>query len=177
MFGNAKQNQSTKFMTKLIILLAISTVLINCNNTTMNEQKNDNMKVVSADVKAPKVIGIGGVFFFSEDPQKTKDWYSVNLGFEMNDWGSVSFESLDINRPQIINSIQWTPFKRGDEYFAPSKKEYMINYRVQNIEGLVSKLEKNGVTIVDTISTYSYGKFVHIMDAEGTKIELWEPVQ
>ena len=86
MFGNAKQNQTTKFITKLIILLAISTVLINCNNTTMNEQKNDNMKVVSADVKAPKVIGIGGVFFFSEDPQKTKDWYSVNLGFEMNDW-------------------------------------------------------------------------------------------
>ena len=95
----------------------------------------------------------------------------------MNDWCSVSFESLDIDRPQIINSIQWTPFKSGDDYFAPSKKEYMINYRVQNIEGLVSKLEKNGVTIVDTISTYSYGKFVHIMDEEGTKIELWEPIQ
>jgi hypothetical protein len=72
MFGNAKQNQTTKFMTKLIILLAISTVLINCNNTTMNEQKNDNMKVVSTDVKVPKVIGIGGVFFFSEDLKKNK---------------------------------------------------------------------------------------------------------
>lgn len=95
----------------------------------------------------------------------------------MNDWGSVSFESLDIDRPQIINSIQWTPFKSGDDYFAPSKKEYMINYRVQNIEGLVLKLKNNGVTLVDTITTYDYGKFVHIMDAEGTKIELWEPTE
>ena len=88
----------------------------------IKQQKNDKMKVILTDVKAPKVTGIGGVFFFSEDPQKTKDWYSENLGFEMIDWGSVSFESLDIDRPQIINSIQWTPFKSGDDYFAPSKK-------------------------------------------------------
>ena len=127
----------------------------------MKEQKNDNTKVISIDVKAPKVIGIGGIFFFSDDTEKTKDWYTKNLGFEMNDWGSVSFESLDIDRPQIINSIQWTPFKSEDDYFAPSKKEYMINYRVQNIEGLVLKLKNNGVTLVDTITTYDYGKFVH----------------
>jgi len=164
-------------MTKLIILLAISTVLINCNNTTMKEQKNDNTKVISTDVKAPKVIGIGGIFFFSDDTEKTKDWYTKNLGFEMNDWGSASFESLDINRPEIINSIQWTPFTRGDDYFTPSNKDFMINYRVQNIEGLVAKLKNNGVTLVDSISIYDYGKFIHIMDEDGNKIELWEPTE
>ena len=59
---------------------------------------------------------------------------------------------------------------------SPSKKEFMINYRVQKIEGLVNKLKLNGVTILDTIESYDYGKFVHIMDDEGNKIELWEPV-
>ena len=72
--------------------------------------------------------------------------------------------------------MQWHPFKKGDKYFAPSKKEFMINYRVQNIEGLVNKLKENGVTILDTIETFEYGKFVHIMDDEGNKIELWEPI-
>lgn len=93
---------------------------------------------------------------------------------EVNDWGST-FESRNIDRPEEINQLQWTPFKRGSEYFAPSKKEFMINYRVQNIEGLVQQLKENGVTIVDEIQSYDYGKVVHIMDAEGNKIELWEP--
>jgi predicted enzyme related to lactoylglutathione lyase len=65
---------------------------------------------------------------------------------------------------------------RGSDYFAPSKKEFMINYRVQHIEALVENLRNSGVTILDQIETYDYGKFVHIMDDEGNKIELWEPV-
>jgi predicted enzyme related to lactoylglutathione lyase len=138
----------------------------------MEDSKN------SANSKAdttPKVTGIGGIFFFSEDMKATKEWYAKNLGFDINDWGSSSFESRDINNPDVINSLQWTPFKKGSEYFAPSKKEFMINYRVQNIEGLVEQLKKNGVTILDEMATYEYGKFIHIMDAEGNKIELWEP--
>lgn len=123
----------------------------------------------------PKVTGIGGVFFFSENPKEIKEWYAQNLGLEVNAWGSVSFDSRNIDRPEEINSLQWNPFKTGDEYFAPSKKEFMINYRVQNIEGLVAKLKTNGVTVLDEIVTYDFGKFVHIMDAEGNKIELWEP--
>ena len=123
----------------------------------------------------PKVTGIGGIFFFSDNPQETKEWYSKNLGLEISEWGSVSFESRDLNKPEEINSLQWSPFKKGDEYFSPSKKEFMINYRVQDIERLVEKLKENGVTILDSITTYDYGKFVHIMDEEGNKIELWEP--
>lgn len=91
-----------------------------------------------------------------------------------NDWG-VTFESRNINNPDEVNSLQWSPFKTGSDYFAPSKKEYMINYTVQNIEALVEKLRSEGVTIIDDIATYDYGKFVHIMDPEGNKIELWEP--
>ncbi len=122
----------------------------------------------------PKVTGIGGIFFFSDNPKETKEWYSKNLGLETNDWGST-FESRDINNSNKVNSLQWSPFKKGDEYFSPSKKEFMINYQVQNIEGLVAKLKENGVTILDDIATYDYGKFVHILDADDNKIELWEP--
>ena len=122
----------------------------------------------------PKVTGIGGIFFFTENPKETRDWYAKNLGLDVNDWGST-FESRNVNNPDIVDSLQWSPFKKDDTYFEPSKKEFMINYRVQNIEGLVAKLKENGVTVLDEIESYDYGKFVHIMDAEGNKIELWEP--
>lgn len=132
------------------------------------------MKSTQKD-KKPKVTGIGGIFFFSDDPQEIKNWYEKNLGLEFNEWGS-SFEFRNANNPEEINYLQWSPFKKGSKYFTPSKKGFMINYRVQNIEGLVEKLRDNGVTILDDIKKYDYGKFVHIMDIEGNKIELWEPI-
>lgn len=139
----------------------------------MEEQKNET--TVSTNDTTPKVTGVGGIFFFSDDPKATKEWYRDNLGIDTNDYGA-SFESRNIDNPKEINILQWSPFKKGSEYFAPSTKEFMINYRVQNIEGLVAKLKENGVTVVDNIESYDYGKFVHIMDMEGNKIELWEPV-
>jgi len=139
----------------------------------MEDQKDNSASPV--DTTTPKVTGIGGIFFFSDNPKETKDWYAKNLGFDVNQWGSVSFDYRDVNKPEEIIPLQWSPFKKGDESFVPSKKDFMINYRVQNIEGLVEKLKENGVTILDSIETYDYGKFVHIMDAEGNKIELWEP--
>lgn len=135
----------------------------------MSDKKNQT------DNTTPKVTGIGGIFFFSDNVQETKDWYVKNLGLEINDWGSSSFEFRDVNDPEKVGSLQWTPFKKESDYFAPSKKEFMINYRVQNIEGLVNKLKENGVTILDEMVSYDFGKFIHIMDAQGNKIELWEP--
>lgn len=146
----------------------------NKKTKNMDELKNENTNLKTDTT--PKVTGIGGVFFFSDNPQDTRDWYAKNLGLEFNDWGSSGFDTRDINHPDEINSLQWTLFKTGNEYFAPSKKEFMINYRVQNLEGLLSKLKANGVTILDDVTTYDFGKFVHIMDADGNKIELWEPV-
>ena len=125
--------------------------------------------------KTPKVTGIGGIFFRSKDPKKTREWYGKNLGMAINEYGS-SIEFRNAHRPDEINYLQWSPFDENTDYFQPSKKEFMINYRVQNIEGLVTKLRENGVTIVDEIEEFDYGKFVHIMDSDGNKIELWEPV-
>jgi len=123
----------------------------------------------------PKVTGIGGIFFRTKDPSKTKEWYGKNLGLAISEYGS-SFEFRNANRPDEVNYLQWSPFEEQTTYFDPSEKEFMINYRVQNIEGLVRKLRENGVTVVDEIEEYEYGKFVHIMDPEGNKIELWEPI-
>ncbi|MES2655890.1 MAG: VOC family protein [Bacteroidota bacterium] len=135
----------------------------------MEEQKNTNSNT------EPKVTGIGGIFFFTENPKETSAWYKAHLGLDTNDYGAT-FEFRNIDRPEEINQLQWSPFKAGSDYFAPSKKEFMINYHVQNIEGLVKNLKEKGVTVLDEIATYDYGKFVHIMDPEGNKIELWEPV-
>ena len=173
-------NKTNARMDKLIITISIVTLITSCDSTTkkkynMKDNKNQMNKTSTSFDTTPKVTGIGGIFFFSEDKEKTKDWYSKNLGLEINQWGS-SFEFRNANRPEEINYLQWSLFKKGSEYFSPSKKEFMINYRVQNIEGLVNKLLSNGVSVLDNIETFDYGKFVHVMDNEGNKIELWEPV-
>ena len=139
----------------------------------MEEQKSQTENS-TVDI-TPKVTGIGGVFFDAENLQETKDWYIKNLGIEFNDCGSSSFESRDLNNPEQINNMQWKPFKSESNHFAPSQKGFMINYRVQNLDGLIEKFKANGVTILDDVATYDFGKFVHNLDAEGNKIELWEP--
>lgn len=162
------------------LLVALFIILTGCNpaknkNNHMTDKTNQEDDSTGLPGLTPKVTGIGGIFFFSENPEKTREWYANHLGLEVNQWGS-SFEFRNANRPDEINYLQWSPFQQGSEYFAPSKKEFMINYRVQNLEGLVKKLRESGVTILDSIETFDYGKFIHIMDADGNKIELWEPV-
>ncbi|MEM7107392.1 MAG: VOC family protein [Bacteroidota bacterium] len=122
-----------------------------------------------------KVTGIGGVFFKTPDPQKTKDWYSKHLGLKTDQYGSL-FEFRLADNPDAKGYLQWSPFKNDTTYFEPSEKEFMINYRVENLEELVEELKANGVTVVDKIEVYEYGKFVHILDIDNNKIELWEPV-
>jgi len=171
-------------MKRLLQSISIAIIFTGCIQTSktnkktnkMDKQKNEATTSASTKDTTPKVTGIGGIFFYSDNLKKTKEWYIKNLGIEINDWGSSGFESRNINRPEEINSLQWKPFEKGDDYFSPSKKDFMINYLVQNIEGLVNKLKKNGVTVLDSIATYDFGKFVHIMDTEGNKIELWEPI-
>ena len=120
-----------------------------------------------------RVTGIGGVFFKCKDPDAVKAWYKKHLGFDTDHWGT-SFEWRQGANADKKGFTQWSPFSDKTTYFEPSKKEFMINYRVENIEALVSELKKEGVTVTDDIQTFDYGKFVHILDLEGNKIELWE---
>ncbi len=120
------------------------------------------------------MTGIGGIFFKCKDPKTLRQWYKDHLGFEMNNYGSV-FECRQGVDSSQKGFTQWSPFNEKTKYFLPSVKEFMINYRVSNLEVLVDQLKNEGVTITETIESIEYGKFVHIMDLEGNKIELWEP--
>jgi predicted enzyme related to lactoylglutathione lyase len=121
-----------------------------------------------------KVTGIGGIFFKCKDPKAVREWYKKHLGFETNDYGAV-FEWRQGADSSQKGFSQWSPFKETTKYFEPSKRDFMINYRVENLESLIEQLKKDGVTVTDSIQPVEYGKFVHIMDLEGNKLELWEP--
>ncbi len=164
-------------MRQSVSLLVLVVTLISCNQeeNKENDRKEERRKPIELMDTVPKVTGIGGIFFKSGSPQKMREWYRDNLGLAVDDYGSP-FEFRNANRPDELNYLNWDVFQDSTNYFDPSKKEFMINYRVQNIEGLVRKLKSNGVTLVDEIATYDYGKFVHILDSDGNKIEWWEPV-
>ena len=121
-----------------------------------------------------KVTGIGGIFFKCKDPNQVKEWYQKHLGLNTTPYG-VMFEWYQSEDNTKKGVTTWSPFAETTKYFEPSEKDFMINYRVDNLEELVEELKKEGVVIVDKIETYDYGKFVHIIDVEGNKIELWEP--
>ena len=127
-----------------------------------------------ADNSTPKVTGIGGIFFKCKDPNKMNEWYKTNLGFDTKPWGT-NFEWREDADPTRKGSTAWSTFPETTKYFEPSARDFMVNYRVNNIEALVDQLKTAGVTIVDEIADSDFGKFVHVVDPEGNKIELWEP--
>ncbi len=120
-----------------------------------------------------RVTGLGGFFFKTKDPKTTKEWYGKHLGLPVDDYG-CTFWWKDAAGNDC--STQWSPFKEDTSYFAPSKKEFMMNFRVENLVELLDVLKKEGVTVVGEIEEYEYGKFGWIIDPEGNKIELWEPI-
>ena len=127
-----------------------------------------------ADNSTPKVTGIGGIFFKCKDPNKMNEWYKTNLGFDTKPWGT-NFEWREDADPTRKGSTAWSTFPETTKYFEPSARDFMVIYRVNNIEALVDQLKTAGVTIVDEIADSDFGKFVHVVDPEGNKIELWEP--
>lgn len=153
-----------------LIILVVSTSFFSgfALNTII---ANQHQKIL----KMKKVTGIGGIFFKCKDPKKITEWYKTNLGLNTNPYGA-SFEWFEGADSTKKAQTQWTPFPETTKYFEPSDKDFMINYRVENLEALVEELKTNGVTIVDAIETYDYGKFIHILDVEGNKIQLWEPI-
>ena len=164
---------------KSLALLVLGLLFLGCSPQDKPEGKPIEKKLETTSTlqidTTPKVTGIGGIFFATEDPKATRDWYGKNLGLAIDDYGSP-FEFRNANRPEEINYLRWSAFEQNTANFDASNQSFMINYRVQNIEGLVRNLSANGVTILDSIVSVDYGKFVHILDLEGNKIELWEPI-
>jgi catechol 2,3-dioxygenase-like lactoylglutathione lyase family enzyme len=118
-----------------------------------------------------RATGIGGIFFKVENPEKTRNWYKENLGLNTDEFGS-NFEWRQADEGTEKAFTQWSPFKKSSDYF---EQDFMINYRVTNLETLVEELKLKGVKFVDEITSHDYGKFVHILDGDGSRVELWEP--
>jgi predicted enzyme related to lactoylglutathione lyase len=156
---------------KKTILIIVAFTLTFAMGYTFNLiiSKNNNSQ---SPIK--KVTGIGGFFFKCKDPKKVREWYKIHLGLNTNTYGAV-FEWRQGADTTKKGFTQWSPFSEKTKYFEPSTKDFMINYRVENLEALIDQLRKDSVTITDKIETADYGKFIHILDIEGNKIELWEP--
>jgi predicted enzyme related to lactoylglutathione lyase len=156
-----------KKITILILIVAISFCFGFAFSSIIKNQPNN-------PIKMKKVTGIGGIFFKCSDPKKMNEWYQENLGLNTSEYGAV-FEWRQGADTTKKGFTTWSPFPQSTHYFEPSSKDFMINYRVENLDALIQELKKNGVTILDEVEGYDYGRFVHILDPEGNKIELWEP--
>ena len=122
-----------------------------------------------------KVTGVGGIFIKCEKPDEMREWYDKNLGLVTNEYGSL-FEFRSTDNPDKKEYLQWSTMSTNSKHFEPSQKQFMVNYRVENLEELLKELAAGGVEVVGKMEEYEYGKFGWIMDPEGNKIELWEPV-
>ncbi|SIQ09602.1 Catechol 2,3-dioxygenase [Chryseobacterium sp. RU37D] len=122
-----------------------------------------------------RITGIGGIFFKCKDPKALKEWYKTHLGINVNEYGAT-FDWKDMAETNAKGSLTWSPSPETTKYFEPSTREFMINYTVDNLEALVEELKKENVEILDEIAVYDFGKFIHVLDPEGNKIELWEPM-
>ncbi len=121
-----------------------------------------------------RVIGLGGVFFKSQDNKAVREWYQNHLGIESEEWGAI-FPWRRKENPEEESYTAWSPFKADTNYFEPSNHDYMINYQVDDLDSLLNELRKEGVTVVGNVEESEFGKFGWVLDPEGRKIELWEP--
>jgi predicted enzyme related to lactoylglutathione lyase len=118
-----------------------------------------------------KVTGLGGIFFKANDPAALSAWYAKHLGLPVDDWGGVRFD----DNPDRPGYTLWSPFAADTNYFAPSTQPYMINFRVDDLDALLTQLRTDGVEVDDRVDESEYGRFGWIMDPEGRRIELWQP--
>jgi predicted enzyme related to lactoylglutathione lyase len=120
-----------------------------------------------------KVLGVGGIFFKARDPAALRQWYTDALGIEMHDWGgAVLLPDAMAAHPGA--ATVFSPFKADTTYFEPSTKDFMINLAVDDLDGMLARLKQHGVD-AKVLPDEPNGRFAHLVDPEGTKIELWEP--
>lgn len=120
-----------------------------------------------------KVTGIGGVFFKARDPKTLSQWYRENLGLEVQPWGGAVLRWGTPENPS--GTTAWSLFSADTSHFAPSAAPFMVNYRVDDLAGLLATLRERGCEIVAGPEASEYGKFAWLLDPEGNKVELWEP--
>lgn len=122
-----------------------------------------------------RVTGIGGIFFKAKDPKALAEWYERHLGIDVQPWGGAVFRWNTPQNPSGTGTTTWSPFKEDTDYFAPGTAPFMVNYRVEDLHGLLSALRAEGCRVDDKVEESEYGKFGWVVDPEGNKLELWQP--
>ena len=118
-----------------------------------------------------RITGIGGIFIKSRDPKALGAWYRDKLGMAIEDWGGALLK----HSPQSPDTATWTPFDQGTKHFAPSTREVMINFAVDDLDAFLKEIEARGVKVEGRMEDDFMGKFAWILDPDGTKLEFWEP--
>ena len=122
-----------------------------------------------------RVTGIGGIFFKAKDAPALQAWYKRHLGIDVQEWGGTAFDWVDSDGKPTGGTTAWLVSPEESDQFAPSKASFMVNYRVEDLYALVAALKAEGCNVLDDIQDSEYGKFAHVIDPEGNKVELWQP--
>ncbi|MFC5577299.1 VOC family protein [Lysobacter niabensis] len=122
----------------------------------------------------PRVHGLGGIFFKAKDPQALSGWYAKHLGLGVEEWGGalLHWRRSDTGEPACT---VWSPFQEGTDYFKPSEREFMLNFRVDDLDATLAALREEGCNVLDRGEDSEQGRFGYVVDPEGTLIELWQP--
>jgi predicted enzyme related to lactoylglutathione lyase len=118
------------------------------------------------------ITGVGGVFVKSKDPKALSAWYRDVLGLEVKSWGGAM---MPYDAPGHPNVVVWSPFGEGSDQMAPSTREFMLNFAVDDMDAFIARLTAKGVAVIRRDDTDPHGRFAWILDPDGTKIELWQP--
>ena len=118
-----------------------------------------------------KVLGLGGIFFKAADPKAVREWYARVLGFDVHDWGGAMFDHPKVGK------TNWSPFGADTKYFEPSQAAFMINFIVDDLDGVLAKAAVEGVEPTGQQDEEGMGRFAWLLDPAGVKIELWEPAK
>ncbi len=122
-----------------------------------------------------RVVGIGGIFFKAADPERLRAWYREHLGLEITEWGGVVFETQSQSSAGRPAMMVWSIFPADTTYLDPSSASFMINYRVDDLDAVLSALRAEGCTVDERVDSSELGRFGWVMDPEGNRLELWEP--
>lgn len=127
------------------------------------------------EIYMKRVTGIGGIFFKSKDPVALRSWYQDHLGVDVQEWGGAVFRWADSSGHPTTGTTIWTVLDADGDYLSPGSSSFMVNYRVEDLHGLIQTLRAEGCNVVDKTEESEYGKFGWVIDPEGNKVELWEP--
>jgi predicted enzyme related to lactoylglutathione lyase len=122
-----------------------------------------------------RVTGIGGVFFKAKDAVALRAWYQKHLGIDVLEWGGAVFTWTDSSGNPTAGTTIWSIGEASGDHFAPSRSTFMVNYRVENLAGLLHALRAEGCNVLEKTDDSEFGKFGWVMDPEGNKVELWQP--